>query len=397
MLASMFWRKLTFNERLEQPGVSCEETFEPDGSEQIRVYDVPWALRQQSVIALLGYPAKSSLSGGNFVARLTPHYSPEWLDAIGNPFLYCSRVGVKGIGIPQTGRITTTAVDDEDAEEVPLYTLARLTATYKSLPYDILTDGQMLSGLEDEDDAIVSNPGGFVDGNGNPDESFIVRYVTRQVHPQGEFFTLPTNGAQSSGMKYVGLTPNIVTQGIGKLIVPYNISYTWHQVPEICVPSFAINPLLTTAAAFDLAVGCVNLDTFDEYPPGTLLLMGGEFKQGRSPFGDRIYDVTYLMKYMDNPQGVPTLANAGQLPTGPMGHQFIYHPRLGGYVEVTTTGISNLPVGNSPTSGFISSILNWFNAVLTNAFSSIYPGQTPPINGVSIYDWAKFGPILRSA
>ncbi len=390
----MDWRGITYKERCVDEGVSPVEVFEDNDVSQIRVFDVPWTSRQQAVYKLKGYPLRRvGIGGGAYVSRVTPHCSVEWVNSDNVPYLYCHKIECRGIGLPENKVITTTVGDDETAEEVPLYQLARLTAHYKAPLYDVMSDADMIDGVyDDAGEELISGP--FIDGNGNPDEAWLVRYVTRIVHPQPQFFTIPAQGAQGTGMKYCLATPlgtlqgpSPVMQGLGKLIVPYNIEYTWHQVPESAIGSLAVNPALTQLGPVDLVMGCCNKDVFDCYPPGTLLLMGAHFKPGRSAFGDRIYDITYLIKYFQPAQGVNAALDTRT------GHQFIFMPQNNGWVEVTTTGVTNFPTAPR-TTGFASALS--FLRTLLPGFGAIFPGRTPPVGGVSIYDWATFGNLFRA-
>ena len=329
---------------------------------------MPWASRQTAIINLLGYSTNVNgpLGAGNYVKRQVPHACVDW-STTGSNFIYCDKIDCKGIGMPVNlapGQITTTSPSpnpDGATEQIPLYNLARLGAHYTTFLYDFLSDAQMLAN-------------GYVDTKGKPDESFFVRYVTREVHSQGEFFSVPANGASGSGMKFVGVAQQVslVKQGISKLIVPYNIALTWHAVPQSAVPCWIINNTLSAPGAFDVAVGRVNNDLFDNYPVGTLLLMGGEFKPKRSLLGERLYDITYLIKYFQPGVG--------------FGHNFLYYPipPNPGWVEVTADGNTNIPGSSNPLDPF--------------GLGFLLPGVFGhnATDGFSIYDWAPFKPLFRS-
>lgn len=335
----MRYRGITYKERATNEGSSPREVFKADGATSTRIFDVPWANRQNAIFYLLGYPQDK----GSYVSRITPHFCAEWSNTTNDPYLFCSSVETQGLGpgdgSGEEGAITEEVTANGVTEAIPVYQTCRLTAHYDTPLYEILDDADMASN-------------GFTDG-GHPDESTWERYVQVVVKPQGEFISLPMNGTTSTSYRYVGLTAaeSIIQQGVHKLLVPYNLQVSWKQVPETFVQCFAINPNLSDFGAVDAAIGCVNATTWNGYVKGTLLFMGVEFRPYRSAFGDRIYDCTFMFKYFE--------------PLSAKGHNYLfkpYAPSGPGWLEVTTDGATN---------------------VVTQADSK------------SIYDWAEFADIMR--
>jgi len=310
------WRGILFKEKAQSVGVSPDETFERDASSAIRVYnDVDWNSRQTFVQNLVGYSYRAVAANGTaFVARRTPHYHGDWVDLYGRPFLYATKARIKGL-----------SPSGVNVRQVGTFQKAEITATYQTLPWDVL----------DDFDARMPKY------NGTPDESSWRRYCTKQVSPQGQFITINqgsyyyVDSVNQAGV--IDQTRPPVMQGLSKLLVKYNLSVTWHDVPEECIPCLLVNPTLTAPSVYENAIGTVNSEAINGYRPGSLLLVGIQMKPQRSPFGNRIFDVTTMHSFFE------PVASA-QRPITRANHQFVYRPQRSGYIEVISnnSGQSNL-------------------------------------------------------
>lgn len=270
-----------------------------------RVFFCLWPQMNAVCKVLLGGPSVALSGSTKYISRQIPHEHAAFLTPTGGYFLYAQTIDWAGFRVLGKGTVAPSMGD---------YNFAKLTVHYENLPYKILRDG-----------AVTTR------NSGTPDESGWERYITKIVKPQGEFFTVRPGTAAGNGYTYVGGGSIMVAQGVPKLIVPYNLQITWHQIPESGVPCRLLNTAMTAKGAIDYALGRVNDAAWLNYAKGALLLMGVEMRPYNSAFGDRIYDITYLFKYFE-PQDAKT-------------HQFIYKsdsPLGPGWIEITTDGSTNI-------------------------------------------------------
>jgi hypothetical protein len=311
---------VTYAEHIENK--TLEGTLVRNGSQDVRTWIAEGANLQNAAKNLLGW---AQLSGGaqKYIHRFPPHHLPEWTTQAGKPYLYATRVDWRAVG-PRA--VPNTSIATRTFEKVFLRT------QYSTLPYRVLSDEDMINS-------------GYTTTVGNtttpPDEAHLVRYVTKQARPSGEFFSIP-----SGYMKWVD-DGRLVEFGIGKLAPQAQLILTWHDVPEDCVPSVYVNPTLNTYSVIEQSVGKVNLTEFNGYGPGRLLLTTVEMKPEISPLGVRQYTISYGVKFV------------------PQGHQKVLKVLANppAYVEVTTSGATNI--------------------------------VTFPTDGKSIYDWVDFKNLFR--
>ncbi len=340
------------------PG-SPQERFEPSGGSAVRILDVaPWSLRQKAVRGLLGYSIRSvdPVSGQPVIKRFIPMAHPDWqqplapLGDTGGPYLWAQRCSLAGIK-PEGPNLTLDAA---------IYDRVRITTEYSTLPYNVLSDESMTGAGWTR----LAGPGNFI-----VDEATLRRFVTRKSTPGADYTTIAP-GPQGSSYKYVTPGAPPVTVGIGRMLPNANVQITWYGIPEDCVPSGYVNPNISIGApgSIEISLGKVNSIQFPPrgagnafFPPGaalitgwpigTLLFMGADLKPFISPFGYRIYDITYTFKsYMPAVVTVQVLGGAVQVTAG---HNFVYTantpanpPLVGtltpGFYEVSTDGQSNL-------------------------------------------------------
>ncbi len=289
-------------------------------------------------------------AGRKFISRYIPWGFP-YLNGSSQRYLWASSVEVEGRGVP-TGQIQIGG-DGNDA--VALYKNARLTVHFDTRMYDIMPDVRLR-----------------VLTDGTMDESTLIRYVTKIYRPQGEFLVL-----EGSAYYYAGLSvdggPRALSRGVNKTIVSYNLALTWHFIPEDGVPSIFVNPTAPNLA-IDKCLGRVNDATFHGCRQGTLLLMAAELKPQISAFGNRLYDITYMFKFLNPSQ----TEYAGNVP----GHNHIFRP-FGGDNTPSTAG--------------------WYEAVASRTlalgtgvggFVTNFVAKTDDIN---IYNYADMTKLFRPA
>jgi hypothetical protein len=322
-------------------------SIENDGTTMTRQILVKWTDLGDARNAFLGWPEVHSQNANSpWITRHTPDFMLNLLNSSNQPYLWATKLSGTGYGMPTDA---SQGIHDE-TKDTPIYRYAKLSVVYETLTYDVLSDSSM------------SNQG-LVDSAGNPDESTLARYVTKEINPGAEYLTLPTGG-----FKFVGptagspLAPVPVQGGPGKIVPNYDLALTWHLVPITCVGSILLNPGLANPS-IDLCLGNVNNKPFPAklpgglpgWPVGSLLMTGCTIKPVRSTYGDRLYDIIYRFKFLK--QGIQFLYYQGTQPNF----------TNAGYYEVTTTGATNIGT---------------FNNVAANG----------PVN---IYPWADFNQLFR--
>lgn len=361
------WKEIT------KGPASPKFTLETDRSTCTRVVDVSWDWVENFSHSVLGYQSLSSLRVSDsyshvptslaypYISRVTP-----WRANFGNSpnygFMFASKMDIEGVGVPAD----SVCFDGSNETAIARYKNARCTILFTSRTYEILSDTEMYA----------AEP--------TMDESTWLRYVTKVVRPSGEIFTIQ---AGDGGFFYGGLkSPEDSTKamacqtGINKLIVSFNLAVTWHQIPLAAVPSAIYNNGCANAA-IEKTIGRVNDRTFHGMPQGTLLLLAAEIKPMVSPLGERIFDITYMFKYL-NPRATPYRYTNSGMPPG----MFIY----AGHNHVLVPPAKQNPAGAPP---------DWFEALSnrTLAASSVPTNFIAKTDGVSIYDFRDFRYLFRPA
>lgn len=136
------------------------------------------------------------------------------------------------------------------------------------------------------------------DDNGNPadvahyarfNETYLYRYVSRHLGGVGEAVKLPFGKTYKVGEP----GPEVAFVGRQKVLPIFDRVYTWHDVPAI---HMGAPWTLRHHASF---IGCVNSDTFDGMPPGTLLLSSAEAVPSFSCEGEPLCNIIYRMQHLD--------------------------------------------------------------------------------------------------
>ncbi len=331
------------------PG-SPEERIEQDGSSATRVLDVNWSDRQSAARYILGYPEVVRATS-YYISRNLPLPHPAWVNpTTGYPFLWATKIpriqGIGRVGVPGTSQKLTNGLGD-----VAIYKTARMTVHHETLTYDILADNDPLMPK---------------DANGWPDESSLKRYVTKKVFPAAQYITLTTGSCKYAANPVANpLLP--CANGLGKMLVNFNVSLTWHQIPDSAIPCslFSTNSIAAGQGNIELSLGRINKAAFAGFNKGTLLLMACDIKPLRSPHADRLYDITYMFKYFE-PNDI-----ALALPDGTHGtHTHVFRPP-------------------PPGSGSVAGI--W-----TEVSSDGAVNLSTQTRGKSLYDWADFTLLFKA-
>jgi hypothetical protein len=305
-------------------------SFEQDGTSAERDIFIQYEDLDGAKKGFVGYPSILGDDDTPYLSREIPDYLLNVYDLEGDPYVFATKMTAQGYGTPDD--VEETGLHNP-LTDTPYYELGKLQVTYETLTYDILSDQDMIDL-------------GYVDEQGNPDESYLVRYVTKKVAPSAEYITLPVGGYYFYIPGFSGAAPPI-SGGPGKIVCSYDFSLTWHQIPLLAVPSALINPD-TINPAIDDCLGCVNAGEFADQPTASCLLVGALITPNRSVAGDRLYTVEYRFKYINATTPVDDPDTDEPVAVGNQGVYYQGQAAVGttpaiiaGFYEVSTGG-SNL-------------------------------------------------------
>lgn len=205
------------------------------------------------------------------------------------PWMWAKSVG-NVTGLKFTGKIS-----DGISAPRQQYNRARMTVTFTTLPYRVLTDDQ-LYGVKyggDESQRYVEKPWKTTAEYISIDRGF---FRFKEGRPG------PPNGPQNLGRKF--------PLGTGKISVKSDLDWTWHNVAE----NYIFNSLGIPRKIID-GLGCVNDRDYLGFRKGTLLALPPEFTPVTQPVPPfvlgltnddppRSWNVRFLFKYWDPPIGV---------------------------------------------------------------------------------------------
>lgn len=220
--------------------------FENDNSRVTLPIQIQWKDVDQAKRDFLGFPQViKNLANISYISRSVPYPAP-FLSAVTQAnYLFATRLSGYGAGVPLDKAIYGMTNPSND---FPRYRLAMCEVEFETLPYDIMTDQEMVLA-------------GFVTSDGVPDEATLKRYVTVQPGPGMEYLQLPQGGFKFVGPVIPdgagGLKPAPLLGGPGKLVPNYDLTLTWHMVPKSCVGMSLFNPQLN-APPIDICLGKVN-------------------------------------------------------------------------------------------------------------------------------------------
>jgi hypothetical protein len=282
----------------EAAAMSVTEQVDDGRRRVIKVYDVDWDERNGAMAALIGY---STVEGTTYkyISRQVPHHlegagiggksfgtivddQRDYLNSDGEPYLFATKI-LNG----QSMLWSNTSDPDGNPGNFRFF---RFSVQYETLPYYVLSDDDM-------------EGQGYVDENGNPDESFLTRYCKIEVEGEDQYLTYGRDqfviaSGQSKGTYTVAPT-DFPFPG-GKIIVAKRVRVTRFQVPERAISVALINPSQKDNAYIDQAEGTVNsIELFQgAAPAGTMLCEPTKLTPEVSPFGDRVYTVVNEWKYL---------------------------------------------------------------------------------------------------
>lgn len=178
------------------------------------------------------------------------------------PWLYAVEAETAGgVGVPGTGARERQLYYYGASASADGY--AHIVVTYRALDYNVLTDAEAAS------QTVLKE---------------MSRYVSRYDTYSAEAIEIPHHA-----FKYTADNVQIPT-GIAKILTKKELTYVWHEVPD--VPEINI----------EACHGLVNSALFDNYYPAeTLLFIAPDKKRYRATTGRIVWELTYKFSY--RPQG----------------------------------------------------------------------------------------------
>ncbi len=278
----------------ESTAMSGHQQIDDGRRREIRVYDVDWEKRNAAIVALIGYSTVASSGGKMYVSRKTPDFldggnvdnsnfggtDEDYINSDGDNYLYATKI-LEGHGF------LWSDWENSQTGEVGSFNAFRIAVQYETLPFYVLSDADMIEQ-------------GFLDANGNPDESFLSRYCKIEVKNETQYLTLARGQFQiSSGQGEVAPTAYPFD---GSKVFPFKrIRITRYQIPERAVPIAIINPGQAMTAYADISEGTVNSTILLQCcNPGTMVLENTEAIPETSPFGDRVYTLIHEWRFNKN-------------------------------------------------------------------------------------------------
>lgn len=301
----MLFDGITYTEFIGDNGLGqspIEEFGYPDPpdihSRSTRIFECAWSDRVAMVQLILGYGARTpGVGGAHFLSRDLPDYHPDWLipwaslnyNALTgeSPYVWANKVRIQGYGVDTTRPAGQSRM--KSSVDSTVYKTARLTVEFVALPFFLLTDAQMSAAF-------------YTDTSGNPDESKLVRYVT--ILPKGKARFMGLGQTAAASFKYApnpagfNLAGQAVQQAPGKIRPAWDLQIRHWRVPESCVQSETVNPVLLSPGAIDTTVGKVNSAAFAGMPAGSLLYLPPEFVRYIDPFGVPCFDICHFFEYV---------------------------------------------------------------------------------------------------
>lgn len=292
-----------------------DEIFMVDNARATIKVNIQYGDRLDFIEAVTGFSYISVEGGRRVLRRLTPWEYPykQGIYCVGCP----RATGLSPYGTAPGYKLKFPLLADKiptDTQGQPNYLTTDLSLLFTNLPYKIQDDNYVKStdvsygiGLPDEGDAIARG---------------LKRFVTRIGKPAGKLITLPGN------YLYYKKSGRPIPHSSATFFQPaMDIVYTWFGIPEDALP----------IEAWLSIPGTVNRDTFDGFPPETLLCQQPTFKTTTSVFGIQQCDVTYTFRFLPNFYQSAEDAAFGNEGSA-RGHNWfptVGQPSLGGYPEDT--------------------------------------------------------------
>lgn len=289
----------------ERPG-SPQESYTGDTFRARRTFDVPYPQRWVFIKYMLGTATIEGTPTDNTIVREKPDQYYVYYGSNGGPNGGAAKSFMVATGLESIEclgqQILYDSLGSGSKLQTSYYDIARITINYESVTYRVepLIGSQSVS----------------------PDEYQLSQFTTVFKQPTAEFLSLPFGAYKWVEFDKNGLPlldaktkepVGIMVQGAqGKIISASEIVVIHHKVPGI-------------PAAIKTHIGSVNLYDWDALgaKKGQLLLTNVELKPYRWLEDQRLYDITFKMKFFDPEPGA---VNTSQPTTEPRGHNwFLQH------------------------------------------------------------------------
>lgn len=357
----------------ERPG-SPSESYSGDMFRAKRIFDVPWNYRWLFIKHMLGTARLIPDGNSNKIERDLPdqyfiYYNGDRNGNLtGVPKAFMIAVGLENIECIGQQRVfpaDNTYVKIESAG----YDFARITINYESVTYRVIP---------------WTSNGSLYQGERDPSEYKLSRYTTVFRQPSAEFLSLPFGAfrwveydlAGNVVIDSVSKNPSgiQVTGAQGKIVAASEVVLIHHKVPGI-------------PKAIKTHIGCVNRFDWPEMGAlkGQLLLTNVELKPFRWLEDNRLYDITFKMKFFD-PE--PNLYKTEEPKGEARGHNwFLQHFPVTKNTNLDAPGaVAKVLMGSQK-----------YKLITHNGFPpvEVNPQIDPKIAGQTVYKYADFADLFR--
>jgi hypothetical protein len=221
------------------------------------------------------------------------------------PWMVCTRIDdVRGLG--PRGKIPTPFIANQNTNRfnypqyMAWYEKYKVTASFSQPKYNILPDSAIDNGNEFQG-GLGSVPGRYIFRDQQPSTNFITLDQGSMVFAEGPYGPTYPNNAGGFSSAFLGAKA-FTSPGYAQIEAYQNIVLNWTRVPEEYVCDVNGN-----LPRFDAALGCCNLNTFMNYPPGTLLFEPYHVERYRAPMnwsdGNARFwlDIKMIINYFNPP------------------------------------------------------------------------------------------------
>lgn len=354
----------------ERPG-SPSESYSGDTFRAKRIFDVPWNQRWMFIKHMLG--TARLVENNEKIERDLPdqyfiYYKGTTQGLVGTPKAFMVAVGLENIECIGQQRVFPEANTYVKIQSCG-YDFARITINYESVTYRVTP----------------WSPTGSQYVEQQPDEYKLSRYTTVFRQPSAEFLSLPFGAYRWVEYDAAGnviidsKTKNPsgvqVTGAQGKIVAASEVVLIHHKVPGI-------------PKAIKTHIGCVNRFDWPQMgaKKGQLLLTNVELKPFRWLEDNRLYDITFKMKFFDPD---PLLYKTEEPLDEPRGHNwFLQH--------FPVTKNTNL---DAP--GAVAKVLagtQKYKLITHNGYPPVEVNQQidPKIAGQTVYKYADFAELFKN-
>lgn len=253
-------------------------------------------MKEQDVVSAVDF----TFGKRRWIERVLPHSYPATLDPNTNPF---GRPYLFAQSIPKCEAVTrhSAGAAGPFGDGGPLSRDGvKFYLNYRTLPYDLREDAEV-PGASPGPLGPNGQDGNWRDRDGaallaQPDEGHRLssgwkntRFVIKNEEDRSVMITLP-QGLLTFFEANPDGTRDPVPSGYPFTNTCINLTYEWCLVPIDAIPRVAIAN----------ALNCVNNQTFDGYPRGTLLFKGYRIANHRGPFGDWLCNILYGFSFRPN-------------------------------------------------------------------------------------------------